>query len=552
MEYLYIADTNLFLECKRLEDLNWADLGADPVAIILTKPVIGEIDKHKKAGGRTRRRALEISGRIREMLITGCMESTIRETNPRVVLRIAPIVKPDPDLSNVLDYSQNDDRIVGIVSELIKEAVSAEVSFLTDDSVAASTAQSLGLPFCLIDETWKRPPEETTEAKRVKELEKDLATYRAQEPHIVIRNAGEDDGSTHVVRRVPVAIFDGDIERMIADLKAKFPMQENFRVPESETLTDGTEVSFEPPDAEAIAKYQTEAYPHWVAKCQTTLKELHEGREEHEAVLKLAFGIKNNGTRPASQVRVTFEAEGQLKLRRGDTEDVAEEDDARDEIPTAKPLPLLPKPPEVPQAKRVIKRAVPRTDRLNTATPPTPLKLRGTDLDKIVTAASAIHGLKAGFGNLGIFEDITRSLAPANEAMRLFEEREKMHNSLYDGLLGSDIARRDRTFEMPALPKPFIPRGRDEEAFYFDEWPSNVPVRKGALTCDLFRHMVSEEFFEFEILFPSNGDVRGAVLCTVHAENLTEPVSFRIQVGRAVEEFSLVEQAEALVADCTK
>lgn len=31
VEHLYIADTNLFFECKHLEDLPWGELGADPI-----------------------------------------------------------------------------------------------------------------------------------------------------------------------------------------------------------------------------------------------------------------------------------------------------------------------------------------------------------------------------------------------------------------------------------------------------------------------------------------------------------------------------------------
>lgn len=42
----------------------------------------------------------------------------------------------------------------------------------------------------------------------------------------------------------------------------------------------------------------------------------------------------------------------------------------------------------------------------------------------------------------------------------------------------------------------------------------------------------------------------GAVLCTVHAENLTEPVELRIPVSRTITEYELVEAAEAMVADC--
>lgn len=172
MEHVLVADTNLFFECKRLEELPWSDLAVDPVVIALTKPVLAEIDKHKKGGGRTRKRAIEISGRIRGMLAALPPEVVIQEAGPRVLLRLMPIIQPAPELASSLDYGINDDRIVGTVATLSKDETFASVKMLTDDSVAASTAQGLGVSFFLIPESWKRPPEQTTEAKRIKELEK--------------------------------------------------------------------------------------------------------------------------------------------------------------------------------------------------------------------------------------------------------------------------------------------------------------------------------------------------------------------------------------------
>jgi hypothetical protein len=70
MEVHLVADTNLFFECKALEELPWSELGYESIVILLTKPVLDEIDKHKKANGRTRKRALEIFKRVRGMLTT--------------------------------------------------------------------------------------------------------------------------------------------------------------------------------------------------------------------------------------------------------------------------------------------------------------------------------------------------------------------------------------------------------------------------------------------------------------------------------------------------
>ena len=233
MEHIFVADTNLFFECKRLEDLPWSELGADPVVIALTKPVHAEIDKHKKGGGRTRKRALEVSGRVRKMLEFHGKETVIQEKGPRVVLRMVPTVLPDPAQAEALDYNVNDDRIVGIVSALAKHESSASVSLLTDDGGAAATADSLGLNFRLIEDHWKRPLALTDEEKEIASLKKDLAAYRAQEPSIEVWNATMEPESPHVVRRIPGPLAAATITNLVATLEAAHPMVTDFSVPES-------------------------------------------------------------------------------------------------------------------------------------------------------------------------------------------------------------------------------------------------------------------------------------------------------------------------------
>ena len=94
----------------------WVELGYDPIDIVLTKPVLDEIDKHKKAAGRTRARALEIFGLVRSMLKSSAQEVEIQASSPRVLLRRMPNVKPDPSFEGDLDYTKTDEKLVGIVS----------------------------------------------------------------------------------------------------------------------------------------------------------------------------------------------------------------------------------------------------------------------------------------------------------------------------------------------------------------------------------------------------------------------------------------------------
>jgi len=542
VEHVFVADTNLFFECKRLEDLPWSDLGCDPIVIALTKPVIGEIDKHKKAGGRTRKRAVEISGRIRGMLETKRTEEIIREAEPKVVLRLLPIVRPDPSLEQDLDYTQNDDRIVGIVSTISRGDGFASVSFLTDDGVAASTAQCLNLPFHLIANTWKRPPEQTTEARQIGELKKDLAAYRSQEPTIELRNASKDETETYTVRRVALALDQSEIDRLVDDLRAHHPLQEDFNAPEAETLEDGTEISYEAPAPEVVQRYTTETYPNWLTQCRSVLETLH---GEHETSVKLTFGVTNSGTRPASQMRLSFEALGNLYLRRASKN--REDDEADDElIVNSGPQPMqnLPSPPKAPPVQRIVTRPKSTSTSLNTE------KLRaGLRLDDprgLVLGGSAIRGL---MGASSVFQDIERMGALSTFA-RIRQEQDLLFKPLLGGLPDMSHTASAQNFDLAHIYSPRIHQQHDPEGFYYSEWPPNEPVKVGALTCDLFRHRREEEFFEIEVLYANEGNVKGAVLCTIHAENLTEPVELRIPISRTMEEYNLMEAAQAMVSAC--
>ncbi|MES0151062.1 PIN domain-containing protein [Mesorhizobium sp. M0012] len=397
MEHVFVADTNLFFECKRLEEIPWLDLAVDPIVIALTKPVLAEIDKHKKGAGRTRKRAIEISVRIRGMLATLPPEVVIQEAGPRVVLRLMPIIQPAPDLASSLDYSINDDRIVGTVATLSKDETFASVSMLTDDSVAASTAQGIGVSFFLIPGSWKRPPEETTEAKRIKELEKDISIYRAQEPVISIAsiaNASGEATAANVVRRVALALEPSEIDQLIGTLKARHPAKEDFAAPEAEIQADGTEISYEAPDAEAIGKYSSEAYPKWIDACRSTFESLHKDRTEPEAEIALTFGVANGGTRPASKMRVSFEAIGNIDLSH-DAHDPDDDEDQNDvngqsALP---PIPKLPAPPVAPTVRRIVKRPPAASKGVDIAT----LRVPGGGL-RISELEKASRGLMGGLG----------------------------------------------------------------------------------------------------------------------------------------------------------
>lgn len=538
MEHLYIADTNLFFEGKRLEDLPWDKFGVDPIVIAVTKPVQAEIDRHKRGGGRTRRRAVEMFCRVRTMLENGVTETIIREARPHVVLRMMVHARPDPDQTDMLDYTLADDRIVGIVSTLSKSDDYASVTLMTDDGGAAMTASGLGLNYYLIDESWKREAVLSEKDKQIADLKKDIAAYRAQEPIIEVEDATAARVSAHVVRRVPNLLTRANVDTMVEQLKLAHPIVTEFSIPGPRIEEDGTEIYYIAPSAQDVSNYTDKVYPSWITQCRTDLERLHEGREEREDPATVTFVLRNTGTRPASKLRISFEAQGDIFLIR------RSEDSEKVDRPANFPaVTRLPKPPPAPMVEKVVKR------------PPKPQPSRTADLAKLAMPdriGSCIRGLGLTMPG-STFDSLTRVGSVLNKLHRssVLDEfaRNQSAISALPGALGNKYTfdTIDQIRANFTVQPTFIPTTHDPEGFYYDQWESDLPVKFGALTCDLFRHQGSEQTFDVEVLFPKEGDVKGAILCRVQAENLTKPVEVRISVSRTVEYFDLANIAENLV-----
>ncbi len=542
MTRIYVADTNLFFECKRLEDLPWDELDADPIVIALTRPVLNEVDQNKKGTGRRRRLAIETNQRIRNLLDRGIDEVVIREDRPRVVLRLEMARKPAPEHADILDYGVNDDRIVGIAAAMAQDS---DVVLLTNDTGPAATARSMGLRFFMIPDAWRRPPPETDEAKRMRELEREIAAYRAQEPDIEVKLA--ETGSTEVFRRIAEPLDTATVDGLIARLQQDHPMKTNFVAPEPETHPDGTTITYAVPDEAEIDAYEREAYPAWLERCRSILTSLHEGRDEPEAAIKLRFEVSNRGTRPAYHVRIAFEATGAVEFWRTAFNDSAKDAEEAKDRPS-RTDPLLPSPPRPPVFKRTVSRRPSPTGSTSHTLP----------------AASRPGAAFSGWHHLSLIDQINQ-ISPLLKTLREQERYTDLVKPIsmpghiqaiiaatkiseqYPSITARAIAAPDSGTLAPII--PYRPPPHDPEAFYFDHWPPGVPVRTGALTCDLFRHRNATEAFEVTVILPEEGDAAGSVLCTVHAKNLTKPETLRVPVRRTVKRFNLAEIAEAMVSE---
>lgn len=272
-----------------------------------------------------------------------------------------------------------------------------------------------------------------------------------------------------------------------------------------------------------VHTYRDVAYPDWLSRCRSALANLHEGQGRKEPAMIVQVPMRNEGTRPAAQVRVDFEAQGPVQLVRILNDD----DDGLDEEPNEPAVPRLPSPPAPPAFKTVET----RKEALGHAEG---IVLRRSGVDIAILAR--------GLPNYG---SACREMNRASDMLR------SLSGGSYATLLGADpvLAQPIRPSFEHLIGRPNIPESRDPEGFYYD-WPPREVVRKGSFNCELWRHRGGEEAFEFEVLFDGDGAVAGSVVCTVHAQNLTHPVQSRILVRREIEAIDVEELALKMVQDC--
>lgn len=563
MELHLVPDTNLFFEFKPLDQLPWQELGRDPIVLLLTKPVLDEIDKHKRAAGRTRDRAIDIYGRFRGMLESGAGDSEILPSGPRVVLRRMTTVPADPDLAEHLDYDRTDERLIGIVSTLSKRASGHEVMLFTDDGGPAGMAQDLGVPFRMIPQAWRRPLTETTEAKQIRELKKVVEIYQSQEPRISIRcKTADNNGAVTVVGKTAVPLTEVEVDGLVEALRLKHPPRRDFTLPGTKTTTDvwgvTKTVAYSAPADEEIADYRDRQYPKWLEDCRAALRRMHVGRDEEAPPVALRWTMSNDGSRPAERVRVEFATDGHLALRRPHLakDDDDKDSDGKPDAATSEPVGRLPPPPRPPAFGETV--TVSPAAKL---TPSTPMSASAFDLASL---RGMSHALRNYAGPKSAVERLAMGGAlgyPTSDAMRRMQEAisgVSQHNALFRSALNPAMPSiLDKMVTPVAMPIRDLsmarfrpPRPPDPEEFLYASWPPETPVRAGALTCELWRHQTDDEIFEFDVLFAKAGDARGVVECTVHADNITEPPQAKVIVERKIEAVGMLDLAKAMVEAC--
>jgi hypothetical protein len=340
---ILFADTNLFLQCKTLPQLNWVEVtvGQD-VAVLVPAAVQREIDRLKGDGnGRRALRARTANTILRAILRSADEEEVVRAGNPRVVLRIAP--KPaERRLYPELDLQWPDDQIVAEALDYRAEHPSDIVRVLSGDTGILLAAKRAGLEAVEIPGAWLLDPEPDRESKQIAELQRRLTVLERVQPVLRVE-AQNTDGALIETLEAEIRVFpplsEETLDRLVEEVCTMHPRRDDFKVSPPDPMEVFAGLSYlEPPNPKEIDGYHNE-YQTWVSRVREFLRLMPAILTHRVGRGLLRLVVRNEGAAPANGLFVELAAVGGLSFRRGDDEEETELQ--------------LPWPPTPPQGRKV-------------------------------------------------------------------------------------------------------------------------------------------------------------------------------------------------------
>ena len=310
MQFLFV-DSNLFLQCRPLQDLDWDCLvGREEVTILVPSAVLAELDKHKSDGNSRRAQRARRALQFLESILEAPDDTVIvRMTPTKVLAQFAPEVYGDASTSN-------DDSILFEVAEMTRTHGNQAVGLVTHDTNLKVKAKRKGLRFFPVPDKWLLAPEPDERDKRVRQLEEEVALLKRQTPIIEIMLDGNQEIELFVPSYEP--LVPGTVNRLVEAMTAKFPIKTDFSLTSSEGLLSAGGIGMfglHPPADEEIAKYQDEEYPKWERSLRGQLERLHSSLRLRAAKADIRLLISNNGTVPGEHVHIAIRvSEGFLNI----------------------------------------------------------------------------------------------------------------------------------------------------------------------------------------------------------------------------------------------
>ncbi|MFW2853260.1 PIN domain-containing protein [Sphingomonas sp. TX0543] len=324
---IIFLDTNVLVQGRALHDLPWSELGTGPIDLVLCGPVIRELDRLKTRPGRAGKVARAYSTKIRELMSSAEKSEVLVESNPRVMLRLAPGKTNLAPQRQGLDIGHDDQAIID--QALARLDQDEDVVLLTGDNFAALAADEFGLPARLMPDHWLKEPEKDDSARELARRDAEIARLKATEPkleHRFIHADGSEIERLEVTMKRYQPVTPEEVDRLVARVAALAPMAAvtplaaaKYAKPQATGRGfDLSEISYPslgmtPVTQADVEKYESD-YREWLAGVRNIFAGFHAEWNRRREWPRAIFCATNTGSRPANDVLVEVEASGDFEL----------------------------------------------------------------------------------------------------------------------------------------------------------------------------------------------------------------------------------------------
>ncbi|MFY9988992.1 MAG: PIN domain-containing protein [Chthoniobacterales bacterium] len=312
-ESAVFLDTNVFIQCKLLEELPWNEISPhSSIRLIVANAVFDELDRLKSDGNSRRsKRARTACARFRKIL-RPLERIVIKQTNPNVTLELAPENWEDTQDFSDIDLSRSDHRLVAEALAFSNANRDTDVMLLSHDLGPIRTATRKGLACLETPELWLLPSENDERDKKIDSLTQENQRLRTQFASIDLW-AGDDPkvDQESICLDVPcfTVLTGPQIEELIGESTKRFPN-------ETTKLDPGTQHAYKQRivGSGEFAEHNRR-YSEWLDRLRNFLSNVHFDFNLNHQKKVVGFTLHSNGVRPAENLRIELEAFGDLLIQ---------------------------------------------------------------------------------------------------------------------------------------------------------------------------------------------------------------------------------------------
>lgn len=307
-------DTNIYLHYKFFPEIPWETLLEAQDVILAVPPIIhNELEKQKylASSSRIRERAESVVRRFAQLI------DSPRALRPGVQIEFIGVEPTDFDSYNLVRESQ-DDQLLASILDYRRSYPDKNITLITNDSGLRVKSKQRGVATFSVPDVYRRR-DDTTEEKKIKELEKRVRQLEATIPQLQLQFAdGSDRLTVHPASIISEAHH---VEQEMRGIKRMYPerrprVREHYDPNDFGKLTNTFIVSLnrmDDPDPDDLVRYNDEL-PAFYESYESYLRKNYKVDELLSRTVKLEIAINNAGTAPAEDIGVFLNFDAGFKI----------------------------------------------------------------------------------------------------------------------------------------------------------------------------------------------------------------------------------------------